>query len=357
MNNAIRNAAIILMVAAFGFACGVKAPPLPTSVLLPDRPGEPVYSFGKNGVITVSFKPPEKNIKGLPLKDLGGFFIEKSENRIRPGFCPGCPVEYTDTFSIEAEKPPARKFVADVLYRFEDKLTPGYFYKYRIHAHDSDGDHDPASFTTLQVYYDDPGLPPDAVTARTEDKMVFLEWAPPQTLVDGRPMDDLAGYDIYRREPGGPWVKLNSDNPWTKNFFEDSRVANEKTYEYEIRSVRDIEETMVPGPPSPIVSARPRDLTPPPPPVNVYSAAFKDGVKLTWPAAKAPDLAGYRIYKRREGQTESKRIGPALLKVNLFLDSDVRIGETYYYRVTSVDGSPAANESEPSVEVSIIYEP
>lgn len=357
MRPSLRPAAALLLAAASIFSCGVKAPPLPASVLLPERVSNLGYRFAEDGSLIVSFKPPTKNIKGLELKDLAGFTIERSENRLKPSFCPGCPVTYTKRFTIRAARPPDRRFVADVTYRFEDRLSPGYVYHYRVYAYDSDEQYNPSQVRTLIVYYDSPGRPPDAVKARADDNLVILKWPPPDRLTDGRPVTGLVGYNVYRMEKKGGWTRINVDQPWAQTVFEDTRAANDVTYWYKVRAVRQWRGTRIEGPPSPLVSARPADLTPPPPPVKVGAVATRKGVSLTWTRVKARDLAGYRVYRRIERRARFKRIGPRLIKATAFLDVAVKPGRVYYYRVTAVDNAPTANESRWSRDVRIKYEP
>ena len=88
---------LILM---FMASCGVKSMPLPANQLIPAAPGKPTYTFTDDGLLVVSFQPPLKTITGRTLRDLGGFYVDKSENRIQAGFCTGCPVEYTKRINI-----------------------------------------------------------------------------------------------------------------------------------------------------------------------------------------------------------------------------------------------------------------
>ncbi len=339
------------------YGCGIKTAPLPAHQLLPARVAAATYHFTEDGRLLVDFKPPTKNVRGTLLKDLGGFYVDRSENLLDDDFCIDCPVTFTKRIDLKAQDPSEQEENVDVTYRFEDQLKPGYAYHYRIYARNSKGTFDPAVFAALKVCFIDPALPPERVRVRTEDSIVFLSWPPSFRAVDGRNVTDLVGYDIYRRENNGPWVKLNPDAPWPTTSFQDTRAVFENDYEYKVRAVREWYGTRIDGPPSRSVSVNLLDLTPPPPPVNVFSASAKEGIKLTWPAVEASDLAGYRVYKRKNGTAHFRRIGPELLTDNLFVDPDVRQGAVYFYRVTSVDGSPAANESKPTVENRIRYEP
>jgi hypothetical protein len=357
MKTGLRIALALAAVALIGLGCGVKAPPLPADQLLPRAPSAPQYDFRPDGVLEVRFTPPTANIKGKPLEDFGGFYINRSENRLRPDFCATCPVEYRRILSIEALPPPPRKLIAEHEYMFLDRLRPGYAYYYRIYAHNSDGEYGPGAFKELVVFYDSPPASPPNLTVRSEETVVFLDWTPAQALTDNRPLDGLVGYDIYRRDEKSDWKRLNAEGPWPRSDFQDATIIKGQSYSYRVRAVREFRGTRIAGPPSAEANVTPRDLTPPPPPVIVYAVSVTEGVKLTWPRVAAPDIAGYRVYRSLGAKGGSEPIGPDIIPDNLFLDRDVRRGATYIYRVTSVDTSPARNESKPSPGVTIQHTP
>lgn len=356
MKKSVRLVAAALLVAALGFACGVKAPPLPARLLLPNRISNLTHRFSEDGRLVVTFRPPARNVKGQALKDLGGFFVDRSENRLAPGFCPGCPVTYTKRFHIKALKPRGRRYVSEVTYQFEDLLTPGNVYHYRVFAYDSDKRFHSRKFMTLVVYYDSPCSAPDAIETETGDKLVVLRWPPPERLLDGRPASNLAGYNIYRQFGRDDWIRINSGKPWSRAVFEDTRVINGRAYKYKVRAVRNWRGTLIEGPPSPVILVTPADLTPPPPPVKVGVASLAKGVSLSWAEVAASDLAGYRVYRRKEKGAGFKKIGPKLIPETTFFDVKVKPGVIYFYRITAVDKSPAGNESEPSQEVRIQFQ-
>lgn len=344
--------ALVLMFAG----CGFKAPPLPAHSMLPERVQNPAYGFNEEERVIITFQPPDKNRRGWPLKDLGGFYVDRSENQLGPGFCPACPVTYRYRFQIAAADPPPLKDIAQVTYTIDDRLKPGYSYRYRIVAHNQAGDFDPDTGSVLTINYDRPARPPEALQAQGEDQIVFLKWSPPGSLMDGRPLTDLTGYDVYRRIPGQTWQKLNLGGPWGHNTYEDTQVVNGQPYEYRVRSVRNLAGTLIDSPASNIAPVRPVDLTPPPPPVKVDAALAVGGIRLVWPEVQVPDRVGYKVYRRLAGETRFQQLEPGLVLESTFLDVKVQYGHTYYYRVTTVDRSPAGNESLPSPEVQVRYE-
>ena len=173
-------------------------------------------------------------------------------------------------------------------------------------AHNKKGNFDPSEFQLLTINYDEPSRAPAGLQVETEDRLVYLHWAPPGKLLDGRSLEGLVGYDVYRRVNGGTWEKINGPEPVTQSFYRDDSVENGRIYEYRVRAVREFKGTLIAGQPSIPVKARPLDLTPPPPPVNVYTVSVPDGVKLTWPTDNIPDLAGFRVYRRSPGQADFK---------------------------------------------------
>ena len=62
------------------------------------------------------------------------------------------------------------------------------------------------------------------------------------------------------------------------------------------------------------------------------------------------------MYRRLANETTFRGIG-GLIKDNVYVDSEVKSGETAYYQVTAVDSSPAANESRPSPVASALAAP
>ncbi|MDY6852504.1 MAG: hypothetical protein SV487_10595, partial [Thermodesulfobacteriota bacterium] len=129
MTKKARFIAAALLAAVFCcYGCGVKAPPLRAKLLLPNNVTGKAYKFSEDGRLVVTFRPPVRNVKGAPLKDLGGFFVDRGEERLSPDFCAGCPVTYTKRFRIKALKPRSRSYVSDVTYELEDILTPGNVY-------------------------------------------------------------------------------------------------------------------------------------------------------------------------------------------------------------------------------------
>jgi fibronectin type 3 domain-containing protein len=78
-------------------------------------------------------------------------------------------------------------------------------------------------------------------------------------------------------------------------------------------------------------------------------------MELNWRKNREPDLLGYYVYRRKMGEAEFKRLFPAPLAIETYLDTDVQIGQDYEYAVTAVDNSVRRNESPRSEEVRVRY--
>jgi fibronectin type 3 domain-containing protein len=184
--------------------------------------------------------------------------------------------------------------------------------------------------------------------------MVALSWPPVTQLQNGSPARDLAGYLIFRRSGEGAWLKVRPE-PVTQTAYQDVAVLNEVEYTYKVQAVRRLGGELLASQDSPLRTAKPVKLEPPPPLLGLLAVAGAQGVELHWEPSPVPDLAGYRVYRRGPGEDKPVLLTAKLLSKPYFVDSRLQRGRTYYYYVTAVDNSPRANESLPSEEAAITY--
>jgi hypothetical protein len=183
---------------------------------------------------------------------------------------------------------------------------------------------------------------------------VQVVWQPVTRLADGASVRDLAGYLVYRRADEEDWRRLTPE-PLLSPSFQDVVVVNSVAYTYKIRAVRRLGPDLLESRDSPAVAAIPEDVTPPPPLLNLVAVPTAKGVELRWDPSPAPDLAGYRVYRRRAQEAHYSRLTPELLKKPYYVDSQVVRGQTYHYYITAVDDARRANESLPSEETAATY--
>jgi fibronectin type 3 domain-containing protein len=137
--------------------------------------------------------------------------------------------------------------------------------------------------------------------------------------------------------------------------YTDLGVENEKRYIYSVRAVKRIVKTDVEGKGSLSLPITPTDVIPPSSPLGLVAISLKTGMELNWRRNRETDLSGYYVYRRKSEEKEFKRLNPAPLTKETFLDTEVQIGQDYEYTLTAVDNSPRKNESPHSEEVRVKY--
>lgn len=93
----------------------------------------------------------------------------------------------------------------------------------------------------------------------------------------------------------------------------------------------------------------PVDTTAPVAPVELVATGGEQQVMLTWSANAEADLAGYRIYQSKDGNTFNL-INQELLTATNYVDGELEFETTYFYFITAMD--LAGNESAASATVS-----
>jgi uncharacterized protein len=338
----------LIALGLFG-ACGKKEAPIPPDLVLPAAVRDfRLSQQGESLVLRWSF--PEVNQLGQPLTQLEGFRVYRCSV---PGTSPaaGCVPNFTFLVEIDLAYPKVGRVEGDrVAYRDTD-LTPGRCYSYRVAPYGPRGDLGAWSSVLSHAW----GILPRAPTApsvEAGDREVQLAWSGVTTLQNGAPLRDLAGYAIYRRTDREAWRRLNP-TPLVATRYQDVAVKNEVEYTYMIRTVRRLGDYTLESLDSPSRTVTPRDLTPPPPPLNLVAVPTSRGVELRWEPSPAPDLAGYRVYRVRVGEATPVRLNRELAQQPYFVDTQASPGQTYYYWVTAVDIS--GNESQTSEEAAVGY--
>jgi uncharacterized protein len=327
-------------------ACGRRETPISPDLILPG----PVKNFRlaqEGDSLTTSWVFPPQNQLGQPLTQLEGFRLYRCEV---PGNSPatGCAPDFVLLADIDLAYPKVGRIEGDRVVYQDRNLTPGKCYSYRVAAYGQGGGLGSWSSVLSHAWGVLPRAPA-ALTAEGKDREVRLSWNEVRSLQDGTPIRDLAGYAVYRQVGRGDWQRLNP-TPLAANHYQDVAVKNEVEYTYKTRAVRQLGHYELESPDSPTRTVIPRKFTPPPPLLNLVAAITGRGVELRWDASPAPDLAGYRVYRRLAGEAKPVRLNPELLRQPYFVDSQVSRGQTYYYMVTAVDDSRQANESAPSEE-------
>lgn len=129
-----------------------------------------------------------------------------------------------------------------------------------------------------------------------------------------------------------------------------------QTYTYTAQRVRnttlDGRDVTLWGPSAGPVTVAMKDTFPPSAPSGLVAAPGPGSIDLSWEPvevrAKGERLAGYRVYRRADGDTAWTGLSEQLVPEPAFRDRSVQPGGSYRYRVTAVNA--AGNESAPSAE-------
>lgn len=311
-------------------SCGVKAPPIPRDMLVPDAPKGTTLKV-REGKLYLEWRPPEENVDGSRPVELIGFQV------LRRRGCPTCPGE----FEVVGEVPfsPQR---GQYLWLEENPLQDGETYIYRVRGLNKWGFAGPPS-EDLAILWIPPAPPPEGLRGEGGDRMTKLHW-------DGAPRAEA--YHVYRRPASDPYP-LDPIATVRTTAFTDRGVENGKTFCYQVRSVVFAAEVPIEGGGSEEVCITPEDLTPPPPPEGLV--AFRRGreVELDWFPVEAEAVRGYHVWRGRCGEGMS-RITKSPVQETLY--TDVLPGRgCWRYAVSAVDASPKGNESPPSEAVEVRY--
>ena len=327
--------------------CGRKTMPIPPQDAVP-TPITDLTARQDGNKIDLNWSIPTRTTAGSALPQIDSFQIFRSVVAAAD-YCPGCPVKYSSVIELPLAQALARN--KKKAHYSEPLLRPRHYYIYKVRTKAGWRLVSADSNTVSFLWLSQPEAPAD-LRARAGDGEVTLDWQPSTRLVDGTPITGGLNYIIYRgTSPDNlqPLTDTVAQPPYI-----DTGLSNGQTYFYRTAARLKTKNTVVKGLNSNLISARPRDLTPPPPPRNLTVVNSAEGIKLVWERLLTPDLAGYRIY-RRLPDTDFKLIGEVDSGQARFIDHQPPSGaKAWYYAVSAFDRSTPANESPKSQEV--LYE-
>jgi hypothetical protein len=327
--------------------CGKKTPPLPPQSVVPAAISDLRYELDLEGV-TLSWNWPRRTEKGGELRRIKQFIVERAEESA-DDFCPDCPRRYRQVGLVEGGPVPDRNVAQPLSFRDRD-LRPGYHYSYRVRSSLGWRVISTPSEAVTMVWQ--VGLAaPENLTARAGEREVTLDWRAPERDLEGMVIREPLSYQVFRREVGQPFLLLGEVQ--REPGYVDRRVSSGVNYEYRVRASRVSGGT---GAFSTTVAATPRDLTPPPAPTGLTAVVSRAEVHLYWQPLVSDDLAGYRIYRRRQiggGDNQWVLIGQVDGRANTYIDSTPfsQAGEVRYYSLRAFDHASPPNVSDSSEEI------
>lgn len=193
-------------------------------------------------------------------------------------------------------------------------------------------------------------LPPQDLKYTVYQDKIEISWTPPEKNIDQSTEVEIKGYNVYRYEKGQQPQRLNSEIIENEKYGDRDFVFG-KTYYYFVRaSVSGVSSGESAD--SEIIEVVAQDKFPPASPSGLMSMAGPGYITLSWDENKEKDLAGYRVWRKKEGEGEFVLLTPEPIKVNNFTDNKVEKNKRYYYALTAQD--IFGNESPKSEAVSEI---
>ncbi|MBP6940923.1 MAG: hypothetical protein KBB65_04035 [Syntrophorhabdaceae bacterium] len=321
-------ASIIVLVAAAG--CGKKGDPMPRILSSPAGISD-LSGAVKDGVLFLSFSSPALNADALEAKGLAGFRVLKA--------CGSCVAGTFEPFKdIRLDEKKGYALYGNKMYVYDEDLTGGLLYSYRVHPYTKQGTIGDAS-NVFSIKWEIPPDQPRNVSAKEDDGRVEFSWSREEGFL----------YNIYRYENGSyPLFPLNK-TPLAVSLYADSGLENGKKYRYAVRKVRVKGGVQWEGE-GVMLDVVPKDKTPPTVPLDMKAERKGNTVVITWKEPPDKDLAGYNVY--RIGAGTAKRLNTELTRDTSFIDAVVPDLRYVSYYVTSVDTS--GNESGQSRELIVI---
>ena len=360
---AIRPRAVLCaFLAAAASGCGKKGPPLPPVRVLP-RPAQNVHvrQIGPDVVIEATLSLSRTD--GSPLGP--GAAVRIMKMRPAPTLKPrGVSVRYL----LVVFQKEAKVVISFSGAELQHALTsgrlvyhergaadvgpgavpgaPGPRYLYAVQVVDEQEERSPLS-VPQEIQLAPPPKAPVGLAATAAEGEVRLSWE------SGEPGATKELFNVYRRaaaEEEEPLQPLNLA-PIPDRTCVDTKFQYGVTYRYSVRALLTPPPPLRESAPSAEVEVRPLDVYSPKAPTGLAAAVEGQAIKLYWFPNSEPDLRGYRIYRRQEGQ-EFRLIGEVDAAETSFADTTAARGVRYHYAVTAVDGATPPNESARSEEVS-----
>ncbi len=192
-------------------------------------------------------------------------------------------------------------------------------------------------------------LPPEGIRANVSQDRIEIHWDSPQKNIDQSAPASLKGYNVYRAEGEALPQRLNFELI-KGTAYEDRDFLFGHSYRYFLRASVSETSPFVESANSRVVEVEARDTFPPSAPSGLVSVAAETMISLTWDTNKERDLAGYRVWRKAEGEKEFALLTLQPVQENAYNDTRVEKNKRYDYAITAQDKS--GNESPKSEIVS-----
>jgi fibronectin type 3 domain-containing protein len=339
---------VILVVSCLFVGCGYKTNPRPASATIPGEVGlvdARVYPHR----IVLRWDLPKSNVDGSLLKNLSGFRVYRETHKTGEE-CESCKERKTFYANVDYQYPTSAVIKEGEVEYSDLKVEPGNVYYYSIAPYNLKGRDGPVS-QKVEVVFDASPPPPTDLTASQGPHGIFLRWSAPPRLAG------IRNYRIYRASGTHPKdMEPIGRTKWAETYFTDKDVQKEKTYYYEVRSLKMNKGVSLESRPSETASAV-MSAAVWEPPESVNTASTSDGIRIYWRPVKIEnEQTRYNLYRSEAGRLFEK-INSVPLSNPWFVDRDVRKGRQYRYAVTAFPEGKEGDESRKSASEALKYVP
>lgn len=352
---ALKASAVLLTLSfTLSLSCGKRRPPLPPVEKVLQR--LEIAGFQRGGNILLTWKMPARNAPSKSVQNISRVDIYRLAEPLSSPLSMSEEEFASRSVIIASIKITDADFNRKTI-SYNDKLEfAGQAARLRYAVRLANASGQKAAFSNFLLIEPAANIaadPKDLKTILTQDA-IQLEWAAPETNIDGTKPANIVGYDIYRSTSEKDPATLLNKLPITDTTYSDRYFDFEKDYFYFVRTVS-LGSDAIPTESleSNIVKIHPVDTFPPSAPAAVTIAATPTTISLFFPANPENDIAGYKIYRSTDPNADKSSftlLTPKLLDVTTYQDDKVESGKTYYYYVTATDKK--GNVSDPSDVVS-----
>ncbi|MCA1960124.1 MAG: fibronectin type III domain-containing protein [Desulfomonile sp.] len=229
MRTAIAVTVVVIAISVV-VGCGYKTNPRPATATIPGEVGL-VSARAYPDRIVLTWDVPSGNTDGSPLKDLSGFKVYRSTQKVGEQ-CENC--EYTENVyaNVDAENPVNAVITQGQVLYTDRGVNTGTIYHYSVTPYNLKGREGERS-QIVTVTIDDPPPAPTGVQVSVDARGIVLRWERPEADAG------IRSYRIYRGSvPKADEMKAVGNTRSTETYFVDRDAEKGKTYFYTVRSVK-----------------------------------------------------------------------------------------------------------------------
>ncbi len=354
-------ACLLMLPAVASVSCARVGDPVPPQIPIPKRATElSVVQIGSNARLRIP--RPKENVDGSEVRQMQEIRIYRlMQNKETAGASSGPDSGQFRSLAAplavlpkgKTAWPESEKYLlfddpvpVDPISGFWPSIRLCYAVEYLNRHNQSDG-------LSNLVFLEPQAIPkpPFPVRGSIHADHILLEWDQPTVNIDGSAPACWSGYKLYRSAETPPRFDVPFlPDLWKENFFRDSPVVFDQDVSYAVQVVGCEQSHRAESVLSVPLTLRPTDHFPPATPAHLEAFRLPEGISLRWEICEESDFAGYWLYRSSDPASVGDKLNTQPLKINHYLDGEVRNGIVYYYRISAADRS--GNESPPSRSVS-----